>query len=134
MCSGRVAVLINAVGVTLRRCRVHGAATYGVHAMATFGIEECTIGECARGGFGGGILARAGVDQRRGRNGFNENRVQRDHNDTGYAGYSPIDCRGCLGRCTCSAMISLALSMNQDLIKWKPPGQGKWQLVGGAPG
>lgn len=122
---GSVGVLINAVGCTLRGCRVMHAVSYGVQANALFTIEGCTIGDCARSGRGAGIAARAGCTQLR-RNGFNENRVQKDCNDSEYLGYSPADCNGCLGRCTCAAMLAFAKA-GDAMVHWGQPGQGIWQ-------
>ena len=124
-------VVINAVGCQFRRCRVQGAQTFGVRANATFSISQCTIGKCATGGsIGGGILARASVIEVR-RNGFNENRVQRDQNDKDYGGYQRVDCRGCKpNQCTCSAMMAMALASGHSLIKWGSQGAGKWQKPG----
>ncbi|KAL3918657.1 MAG: hypothetical protein SGPRY_005929 [Prymnesium sp.] len=56
---GKVGVEINAVGCTLRRCRIQEASTFGIHANANFSIEGCTIGDCGKSGRGGGILSRA---------------------------------------------------------------------------
>ena len=120
---GSVGVHINAVGVVLRRCRIQNAESFGVHANASFAIEACTIGMCAKSGRGGGIVARAGCQQIRGSNGVNENRVQRDANDKGYSGYSG-DCRGCVGRCTCSAMF-LLMGMGDSPVKW----DGAWRKI-----
>ena len=47
---GSVGVHINAVGVVLRRCRIQNAESFGVHANASFAIEACTIGMCAKSG------------------------------------------------------------------------------------
>ena len=130
---GDVGVWINAVGCTLRRCRVQGAASYGVRANATFAVEGCTIGDCAKSGKGGGILTRAapdGVTQVRAPNGINENRIQRDQYDKGYKGYNP-DCLGCVGRCTCSAVMAMAgLFGGAGPISWGDgPGLGRWQKL-----
>ena len=130
---GGVGVAVYAVGTLLRRCRVQGTRSFGVNALARLAIEGCTIGQCADGG----ILARAGCDQVRTCGGINENRVQRDANDPGYAGFSP-DCRGCVGRCTCTAMYGYALAAlmgeSGSAISWGRPGQGRWQNVGCADG
>jgi len=121
---GMVGIRINVVGCTLRRCRVQDASTYGVSANACFFIDGCTIGQCARSGRGGGILARGGLEQLR-QNGMNENRIQRDHNDKGYCGY--IDCRGCVGRCSCN-MMQYMIGSPQPV--WGNKGQGLWQKMG----
>jgi hypothetical protein len=124
---GTVGVWINAVGAVLRHCRVQGADTYGVQSNAAFAIEACTIGECAKSGRGAGILTRASVVQLRGKNGVNDNRVQRDCYDKEYLGYS-ADCRGCVGQCSCSAMFLLsAMVGGEGLIKWGEQGKGLWQ-------
>lgn len=123
---GTAGVCINAVGVALRNCRVQGCQTYGVQANATFSIDGCTIGECAKSGRGAGISTRATCIQLR-QNGINENRVQRDCYDTQYSGYNP-DCRGCVGTCSCSAM-ALMMGMDDAMIKWNPTGQGEWQKL-----
>ena len=126
---GSTGVRINAVGCVMKRSRVTGAGSFGVQSMAHIAVEACTIGECAKDGPpGGGILARAGCTQLRGSNGMNMNRVQRDHADNNYSGY--VDCRGCVGRCTCTAMYALPQLMGQGLVQWGQPGQGKWQNVG----
>ena len=59
---------------------------------------------------------------------MNMNRVQRDHADNNYSGY--VDCRGCVGRCTCTAMYALPQLMGEGLVQWGRPGKGKWQNVG----
>ena len=122
---GSVGVLINAVGVTLRRCRVQDAQTYGVKANAAFAIDGCTIGECARSGRGAGIAARAECTQLR-CNGFNENRIQKDATDQMYLGFNAADCRGCVGRCTCGALLAFAKA-GEQLVHWGQKGQGSWQ-------
>ena len=122
---GTVGVEISVVGCTMRRCRVQGAGSYGVYAHATFSIEACTIGDCAKFGRGGGILARAGCIEVR-QDGRNENRVQRDASDKGYLGYNP-DCRGCTGRCVCSARFVMG---DLPSIKWGKQGLGRWQHMG----
>ena len=117
----------------LRRCRVQGARTFGVHANAQFEIEGCTIGRCGlAGALGGGIFARAGCVQLRQANGVNENRVQRDQWDEGYSGYSDA-CKGCVGKCTCTALYALArMSAGGDggLLRWDQAGRGRWQNAG----
>jgi len=127
---GKVGVLINAVGCILRRCRVQGAGTFGVRANADFTIEACTIGECAKSGAGGGILTRGACKQVRASNGINENRVQTDAGDKHYSGYNP-DCRGCLGRCTCTAFAEIGMMLQGEggLINWASQGEGKWQTI-----
>ncbi|KAL1504111.1 hypothetical protein AB1Y20_010521 [Prymnesium parvum] len=120
---GRKGVEINVVGCVLRHCRIQGAANYGIHANANFSIEGCTIGDCGKSGRGGGILTRAECTQLRQINGRNENRIQRDATDTAYSGYIP-NCRGCVGQCTCTAMLALA---NLPVIRWAGQGLGKWQ-------
>ena len=126
---GSTGVRINAVGCVMKRSRVTGAGSFGVQSMAHISVEACTIGECAKDGPpGGGILARAGCTQLRGSNGMNMNRVQRDHADNNYSGY--VDCRGCVGRCTCTAMYALPQLMGEGLVQWGRPGKGKWQNVG----
>ena len=125
MRGGTVGVKINVVGCTLRRCRIQDAGSYGVSANATFTIEGCTIGGCAKAGrTGGGILARGSLRELRNGGGFNENRVQRDQNDKGYAGY--IDCRGCVGRCMCNMRAYLFAPEPC----WGEKGQGLWQKMG----
>lgn len=122
---GGIGVRIGAVGALLRGCRVQGALAFGVLATARIAIDSCVIGSCAAGG----IAARAGVDQHRTASGMNSNRVQRDHNDRGYAGY--VDgCMGCVGRCTCAAMYAFAALAGGDQsgIRWRPQGAGKWQM------
>ena len=126
---GGVGISVYAVGVLMRRCRVQNASSFGVHALARVAIEGCVIGQCADGG----ILARAGCEQLRNDGGLNENRIQRDANDPGYAGFSP-DCRGCAGRCTCSAMYGYALAAlmgeSGGALKWDQPGRNRWQKLG----
>ena len=60
-----------------------------------------------------------------------ENRVQREWYDKGYSGFN-ADCRGCLGSCTCSAMLGLMPALTgQGLIDilWAPQGTGKWKTL-----
>ena len=127
---GSVGIWINAVGCLLRRCRVKGATTYGIQSNANFSIEACTIGECGKSGRGGGVLTRAGVTQIRAANGINENKVQREWYDKVYSG---IDCRGCVGQCTCSALFTIGALAGKggfgNLIQWGDKGKGQWQSL-----
>ena len=127
---GKTGLVINAVGCTLRRCRVQKAASFGVQANAKLAIEGCTIGDCGTSGWGGGIFARAGLLELRQSNGVNENRVQQDHNDKEYNGYKR-DCQGCAGQCTCTAMLyDFAKVTGEGLVNWSRAGTGLWQSVG----
>ena len=133
---GKTGIVINAVGVRMRRCRVSGAGGFGIRASATIAIEGCTIGGCASAArVGGGILSRTSVVEVRSANGMNENRVQRDQADRGYAGYQKVDCRGCpAGRCNCTALMALAMMNGESLIKWDQSDpsrpEGRWQKLG----
>ena len=120
---GSVGVMVNVMGCTLRGCRLQGARTFGVHANATFAIEGCTIGQCRTGG----ISARKEVEQLR-VNGCNENRVQRDPNDTQYMGYDK-NAHGCVGTCTCAA-ITMFAGYGDPLVKWDDKGGGQWRKLG----
>jgi len=124
---GSVGIMVDAAGCVMNRCRVQGAATYGVRSNALFSIEGCVVGECGTAG----ILARAGLTQNRNTNGYNENRVQRDQYDKTYSGYQ--DCKGCLGtNCgNCAAMYTIGSIMKgEGMIKWGQTGSGMWQNVG----
>ena len=120
---GKVGVMVNVVGCTLRGCRLQGARTFGVHANATFALEGCTIGQCRAGG----ISARKEVEELR-VNGCNENRVQRDPNDTQYSGYDR-KAHGCVGTCTCAA-ITMFAGYGDPLVRWDDKGGGQWRKLG----
>ena len=127
---GSVGIWINAVGCVLRRCRVQNARTFGVQSNADFSLEACTIGNCAMSGAGGGILTRACCTQLRSRSGVNENRIQRDGHDKEYSGYDPNDCRGCVGKCACSAMFAVgSMVRGEGMVRWSAKGEGRWQRL-----
>ena len=150
MRGGSVGVLINAVGCTLRGCRVMHAATYGVQAntlltlaltlilalaltltltltLTSYGVQAnalFTIDGCTIGECAGSGRG-AGIVARAGctqlrRNGLNENRVQKDSRDSEYLGYSPADCSGCLGRCTLALFLTRTRSRTRTRTQPEP--------------
>lgn len=144
---GNAGVVVSAAGVTLRGCRIQGAGTFGVLAKPTFAhvrVEGCTIGDCAKSGWGGGILSRAGVTQL---GPPLENRIQTDQYDKGYSGYRQYGQNHQAGCVCCAGAYQYAYARAEGLseaaaleqaqggpirptIKWGQMGKGLWQNMG----
>ena len=84
---------------------------YCTHTVYASRRGDCNYDDCSRGDYG-----------RYSCNGY--------YDYKGYNGYRP-DCRGCIGTCTCSAlMYDYERAAGKGLIKWGTPGQGLWQHMG----
>ena len=133
---GKTGIVINAVGVRMRRCRVRLVQGALASVQVRPSPSRVAPSAAARRPLASAVASsRTSVVEVRSANGMNENRVQRDQADRGYAGYQKVDCRGCpAGRCNCTALMALAMMNGESLIKWDQSDpsrpEGRWQKLG----